>query len=41
MTPGKHYQSLPSVLPELRESGINMPSDLEIDQFRKNVYDKI
>jgi hypothetical protein len=40
MTPGEHYQSLPSVLPELRESGKNMPSDLEIDQFKKNMYDK-
>ena len=40
MTPGEHYQSLPSVLPELRQSGLNLPNDLEIDQFKKNVYDK-
>jgi hypothetical protein len=40
VTPGEHFSSLANVLPELRSSGINQPSAYEVDQFRKNVYEK-
>ena len=39
-TPGKHFLSLPSVLPELREYGVCQPSDNEVESFKRNVYDK-
>ena len=40
MTPGKHFQSLPTVLPELKEFGVSQPSDFEVQDFKRNVYKK-
>ena len=41
VTPGEHFSSLTSVLPELRSSGIHQPSAFEVCRwFRKNVYEK-
>ena len=40
MTPGEHFQSLPTVLPELREFGVSQPSDFEVQDFKRNVYEK-
>lgn len=40
MTPGEHFQSLPTVLPELRQFGVGQPSDFEVQHFKRNVYKK-
>ena len=40
MTPGEHFKSLPTVLPELREFGVGQPSDFEVQDFKRNVYEK-
>ena len=40
MTPGEHFQSLSTVLPELRQFGVGQPSDYEGQDFKKNVYEK-
>lgn len=40
MTPGEHFQSLSTVLPELRQFGVGQPSDYEVQDFKKNVYEK-
>ena len=40
MTPREHFQSLPTVLPKLREFGVSQPSDFEVQDFKRNVYEK-
>ena len=40
MTPGQHFQSLLTVLSELRQFGVGQPSDYEVQDFKQNVYDK-
>ena len=39
-TPGEHFEHLPSVIAELEEYGINPPSDSQVENFKRNVYDK-
>ena len=40
MTPGEHFQSLPTVLPELRQFCVSQLSNHEVQNFKKNVYEK-
>ena len=40
MTPGQYFQSLPTIIPELRQYGVHQPSDHEVQTFKANVYDK-
>ena len=40
MTPGQYFQSLPAIIPELRQYGVHQPSDHEVQNFKANVYDK-
>ena len=40
VTPGEHFSSLATIISELKSSGIHQPSIFEVDQFRKNVYEK-
>ena len=39
-TPGEHFQRLSSVIAELEEYGVNPPSDSQVENFKRNVYDK-
>ena len=38
MTPREYFQSLPTILPELRQFGVGQPSDYEIEDFKRNEY---
>ena len=40
ITPGEHFQSLPSVLADLDDCGVHCPTDAQVDQFKTNVHDK-
>jgi hypothetical protein len=40
VTPGEHFQSLPSVLADLDDCGVHCPTDAQVDQFKTNVHDK-
>ena len=39
-TPGEHFQRLSSVIAEIEEYGVNPPSDSQVENFKRNVYDK-
>lgn len=39
-TPGEHFQHLSSVIAELEEYGVNTPNDSQVENFKRNVYDK-
>lgn len=39
-TPGEHFQCLSSVIAELEEYGVNPPSDSQVENYKRNVYDK-
>ena len=40
LVPGDCFSSLPKVLPELEEFGVQQPTDHQIQQFKQHVYDK-
>ena len=40
LVPGDCYSSLPTVLPELEEFGVQQPTDHQVQQFKQHVYDK-
>ena len=39
-TPGEHFQHFSSVIAELEEYGVNLLSDSQVENFKRNVYDK-
>ena len=39
LTPGEFYKSLPSVLVEVEQYGVQQPDDTMIDHFKQRVYD--
>lgn len=39
-TPGQHFSSLPTVLPELRQYGFRQQSPAEEDEFQQHVYNR-
>ena len=40
MTPGEHFQSIPTALPELRKFDVGQPSDFELQDFKRKMYEK-
>ena len=40
LVPGDCFSSLPTVLPELEEFGVQQPTDHQVQQFKQHVYDK-
>ena len=40
VSPGEHFQKLPSVIADLEEYGVHTPSDSKVESFKKFVYTK-